>query len=129
MTPTTVTLTAETAGGEGKLWPVDASTFCNGLTDSTPVYLEEYVYADQTGSEMKLSLLKPSGGLFVDRKPAEAAGTDVWFINEREPETYGVLYDFTCGTEGAALSTEITDMLPLDADTYEVGHTVTAIPP
>ena len=82
---TTVTVTAAgTATGTGNLRPVSSDSFTTSLTDSTPVYLEEYVYATATGSDLTLTLSPAVAGLSVNRKATDTDGKDVWFIDKQE---------------------------------------------
>ena len=43
--------------------------------------------------------------------------------------TYHVLYSFKVGTRGASLIDEITNLLPMDSESYAMGETVNAIMP
>ena len=138
------TLTAGgTAKGEGRLFPFEGSGLLGGSANytafSNPKADEKYVYADTDGSEMKLTLAQEVDGLYVARKSTDTAGRDVWYIakekDEEEPtpgpgdEEYRVIYTFKCGTQGASLPDEVTDLLPKDDKTYAMDDTVTAIQP
>ncbi len=92
---TTATITVGgTANGTGKLKPV-SNNFTTSLTGSTPVYLEEYVYAQTVDSDLVLDLSPAVSGLTVNRKNTATAGTDVWFIDRQE--TYNVSYELDGG--------------------------------
>ena len=122
----TVTLTvAGTATGIGKLQPVSSQLISTMLSDSKPVSQEEYVYAKNENSNMKLSLSKEIEGLFVDRK-GKKDNQDVWFINEgNKPVEYLVNYRFESKNKDENLPKEIEGKLP---KTGKVEHGKTATP-
>ena len=94
---TTVTITAAgTATGTGTLRPVSSDSFDTSLENSTPVYLEEYVYAPAAGSNLTLALSPAVAGLSVNRKATDTAGTDVWFIDKLP--SWSVSYELDGGT-------------------------------
>lgn len=100
--PIAVTLTAGgTATGSGLLLPIEApKNGSNYGAHFAPVLNEEYVYAQNSGSDMQLTLAQDAHSQFVDRK--HHSGTqDVWFINEQVPQDVTVTFDKNGGDTDA----------------------------
>lgn len=115
---TIATLSADgTAAGTGKLKPVDASSFKTSLSDSAPVYLEEYVYADTQGSTLALTLDPTADKLFVNRKNHSTNGTDVWFIDSEDTPHIDPTPESKPSATSKPASTAIPYVVPNTADT------------